>query len=94
MCDGLSRMSTILLLGGTGKTARRIAPRLTAAGATVRTAARNGADVRFDWDDPPPTTPRSRASTPSTSSRRPCAWTTRRSSARSSTAPRPRACAT
>ena len=45
-------MSTILLLGGTGKTARRIAPRLRAAGATVRTAARNGADVRFDWHDP------------------------------------------
>src|SRR5215207_8659806 len=44
-------MSTILLLGGTGKTARRIAPRLRAAGATVRTAARNGADVRFDWHD-------------------------------------------
>ena len=45
-------MSTILLLGGTGKTARRIAPRLRAAGATARTAARNGADVRFDWHDP------------------------------------------
>jgi uncharacterized protein YbjT (DUF2867 family) len=44
-------MTTILLLGGTGKTARRIAPRLAAAGAAVRTAARNGADVRFDWDD-------------------------------------------
>jgi uncharacterized protein YbjT (DUF2867 family) len=43
---------TILLLGGTGKTARRIAPRLKAAGATVRTAARSNADVRFDWDDP------------------------------------------
>ena len=41
----------ILLLGGTGKTARRIAPLLRAAGATVRTAARSGADVRFDWDD-------------------------------------------
>jgi uncharacterized protein YbjT (DUF2867 family) len=41
---------TILLLGGTGKTARRIAPLLTTA--TVRTAARSGADVRFDWDDP------------------------------------------
>lgn len=42
---------TILLLGGTGKTARRIAPRLRAAGATVRTAARRSADVHFDWDD-------------------------------------------
>lgn len=42
---------TILLLGGTGKTARRIAPRLRAAGATVRTAARANADIHFDWDD-------------------------------------------
>ncbi|MDA0161556.1 NAD(P)H-binding protein [Solirubrobacter ginsenosidimutans] len=44
-------MTKILLLGGTGKTARRIAPRLRAAGAAVRTAARSGADVHFDWDD-------------------------------------------
>jgi uncharacterized protein YbjT (DUF2867 family) len=44
-------MTKILLLGGTGKTARRIAPRLRAAGADVRTAARSGADVHFDWDD-------------------------------------------
>jgi uncharacterized protein YbjT (DUF2867 family) len=43
---------TILLLGGTGKTARRIAPRLRLAGASVRTAARSNADVPFDWDDP------------------------------------------
>ena len=49
--DELCRMA-ILLLGGTGKTARRIAPRLRLAGATVRTAARSNADVRFDWDDP------------------------------------------
>jgi uncharacterized protein YbjT (DUF2867 family) len=42
---------TILLLGGTGKTARRIAPRLRDAGVDVRTASRSGADVRFDWDD-------------------------------------------
>ena len=51
MRDQLCRMA-ILLLGGTGKTARRIAPRLRLAGATVRTAARSNADVRFDWDDP------------------------------------------
>ncbi|MDA0183143.1 NAD(P)H-binding protein [Solirubrobacter phytolaccae] len=44
-------MSTILILGGTGKTGRRIAPLLRDAGATVRTAARNGADVHFDWSD-------------------------------------------
>jgi uncharacterized protein YbjT (DUF2867 family) len=51
MRDELCHMA-ILLLGGTGKTARRIAPRLRLAGATVRTAARSNADVRFDWDDP------------------------------------------
>lgn len=42
---------TILILGATGKTGRRVAERLQGAGATVRTAARRGADVRFDWDD-------------------------------------------
>jgi uncharacterized protein YbjT (DUF2867 family) len=44
-------IDTILVLGATGKTGRRITQRLRAAGATVRTAARRGADVRFDWDD-------------------------------------------
>ena len=43
---------TILVLGGTGKTGRRLAPLLRAAGADVRTAARHGADVAFDWHDP------------------------------------------
>ena len=43
---------TILVLGGTGKTGRRVASRMTEFGHTVRTAARHGADVRFDWDDP------------------------------------------
>ncbi len=51
MRDAMRDMSTILILGGTGKTGRRIAPRLRAVGATVRTASRNGSDVRFDWDD-------------------------------------------
>jgi uncharacterized protein YbjT (DUF2867 family) len=52
-CDFLAAMpiDTILVLGATGKTGRRIAQRLRAAGATVRTAARRAADVRFDWDD-------------------------------------------
>jgi uncharacterized protein YbjT (DUF2867 family) len=45
-------MSTHLILGGTGKTGRRTAAHLAAAGHTPRTAARRGADVRFDWDDP------------------------------------------
>jgi uncharacterized protein YbjT (DUF2867 family) len=44
--------TTILVLGGTGKTSRRVARRMTEFGHTVRTAARHGADVRFDWDDP------------------------------------------
>jgi uncharacterized protein YbjT (DUF2867 family) len=44
--------STALVLGGTGKTGSRVAGRLTKLGLSVRTAARNGADVRFDWDDP------------------------------------------
>jgi uncharacterized protein YbjT (DUF2867 family) len=44
--------TTTLVLGGTGKTGTRIASRLTGLGLPVRTAARHGADVRFDWDDP------------------------------------------
>jgi uncharacterized protein YbjT (DUF2867 family) len=41
-----------LVLGGTGKTGARVAARLTRLGLPVRTAARHGGDVRFDWDDP------------------------------------------
>jgi uncharacterized protein YbjT (DUF2867 family) len=44
--------NTILVLGGTGKTGTRVASRLTGLGYSVRTAARHGADARFDWDDP------------------------------------------
>jgi len=44
--------SSALVLAGTGKTGSRVAGRLTKLGLSVRTAARNGADVRFDWDDP------------------------------------------
>ena len=44
--------SNALVLAGTGKTGSRVAGRLTKLGLSVRTAARNGADVRFDWDDP------------------------------------------
>jgi uncharacterized protein YbjT (DUF2867 family) len=43
---------TILVLGGTGKTGARVASRLNESGHSVRTAARHGADARFDWDDP------------------------------------------
>jgi uncharacterized protein YbjT (DUF2867 family) len=42
---------TTLVLGGTGKTGARVAGRLTRIGVPVRTAARRGGDVRFDWDD-------------------------------------------
>ena len=41
----------VLVLGGTGKTGSRVAGRLSARGASVRTAARSGADVHFDWDN-------------------------------------------
>ena len=44
--------TTILVLGGTGKTGSRIATHLRSAGLTVRTAARSGADIAFDWSDP------------------------------------------
>ncbi|SEH00551.1 Uncharacterized conserved protein YbjT, contains NAD(P)-binding and DUF2867 domains [Nonomuraea solani] len=41
---------TILVLGGTGKTGRRIADRLTALGLPVRTGSRS-ATPAFDWQD-------------------------------------------
>lgn len=41
---------TTLIVGGTGKTGRRIAERLQAQGRPVRIASRAGAQ-RFDWDD-------------------------------------------
>jgi uncharacterized protein YbjT (DUF2867 family) len=44
--------SKTLVLAGTGKTGARVAAKLTKLGFSVRRAARNGADVRFDWDDP------------------------------------------
>ncbi len=44
--------SNTLVLAGTGKTGSRVASKLTKLGLSARTAARNGADVRFDWDDP------------------------------------------
>jgi uncharacterized protein YbjT (DUF2867 family) len=43
--------SNTLVLAGTGKTGSRLATELAKRGLGVRTAARNGADVRFDWDD-------------------------------------------
>jgi uncharacterized protein YbjT (DUF2867 family) len=41
---------TTLITGGTGKTGRRVAQRLTATGRAVKLGSRAG-DVRFDWDD-------------------------------------------
>ena len=51
-CGFLDRMKNILILGGTGKTGRRIARRLRAADRPVRTASRTGGDIPFDLDDP------------------------------------------
>lgn len=42
---------TILVIGATGKTGRRVAERLTARGWPVRAGSRSGAPA-FDWDDP------------------------------------------
>ncbi|AOP48032.1 NAD(P)H-binding protein [Streptomyces lydicus] len=50
-------MKTILVLGGTGKTGRRIARRLKAAGLPVRTASRTAGDPHLDLDDPASWTP-------------------------------------
>ncbi|GII79447.1 NmrA family transcriptional regulator [Sphaerisporangium rufum] len=41
---------TILVLGGTGKTGRRVVDRLRAAGAPVRVGSRSAA-IPFDWTD-------------------------------------------
>jgi uncharacterized protein YbjT (DUF2867 family) len=46
-------MATILVLGATGKTGRRLTPLLSTVGHQVRRASRGlTADVRFDWADP------------------------------------------
>jgi uncharacterized protein YbjT (DUF2867 family) len=42
----------VLVLGGTGKTGSRVASKLSEHGVSVRTAARGGADVHFDWNNP------------------------------------------
>jgi uncharacterized protein YbjT (DUF2867 family) len=41
----------VLVLGGSGKTGTRVAGKLRDLQIPVRTAARSGTDVRFDWDD-------------------------------------------
>jgi uncharacterized protein YbjT (DUF2867 family) len=51
MTEHLRNGLPTLVLGGTGKTGRRVAQRLVARGLPVRIGAR-GADPRFDWEDP------------------------------------------
>ena len=48
---GVAMKQTITVLGATGKTGRRVAERLRAAGHAVRAASRTSA-TRFDWADP------------------------------------------
>ncbi|MET8997676.1 hypothetical protein [Amycolatopsis sp. NPDC004169] len=45
-------MQKILIVGGTGKTGRRITRRLKAADQAVRSACRAGGDIAFDLADP------------------------------------------
>lgn len=45
----VNNASLTLILGATGKTGSRVASGLTARALPVRTAARSGADVHFDW---------------------------------------------
>src|SRR6185503_10806332 len=45
-------MNDILVVGGTGKTGRRVAQRLRTAGHGVRVASRARGDVRFDLGEP------------------------------------------
>ena len=46
-----TNINQVLVLGATGKTGSRVAERLSAHQVSVRTAARSGADARFDWDN-------------------------------------------
>jgi uncharacterized protein YbjT (DUF2867 family) len=48
----LGSMTNMLVLGGTGKTGRRVVQRLRTAGRTVRTASRTGGDTAFDLGVP------------------------------------------
>ncbi|MGH8572836.1 MAG: SDR family oxidoreductase, partial [Gammaproteobacteria bacterium] len=49
MNDNTTKEPT-LVLGGTGKTGRRVVERLTARGLPVRVGSRSG-KPRFDWED-------------------------------------------
>jgi uncharacterized protein YbjT (DUF2867 family) len=50
MTDNAQEMKPILVLGGTGKTGRRVVERLTARGIATRVGSRS-AQPRFDWED-------------------------------------------
>jgi uncharacterized protein YbjT (DUF2867 family) len=50
-CMNRTDTNQALVLGATGKTGSRVAERLSAHEVSVRTAARSGADARFDWDN-------------------------------------------
>jgi uncharacterized protein YbjT (DUF2867 family) len=50
----MTTTKTILVLGATGKTGRRLLPYLSARGATARAASRQAGEgrTRFDWNEP------------------------------------------
>jgi uncharacterized protein YbjT (DUF2867 family) len=48
--DPIAEQQPILVLGGTGKTGRRVVQRLTAGGVPTRIGSRSGTP-RFDWED-------------------------------------------
>ncbi len=50
MASNLTDNGTILVIGGTGKTGRRVAERLTDLGIPVRIGSRSGSPA-FDWED-------------------------------------------
>ena len=50
MSENANTQKTILVLGGTGKTGRRVADRLAARGVPTRIGSRSGAPP-FDWED-------------------------------------------
>ena len=60
-----STSSPVLVLGGTGKTGRRVADRLRARGVAVRIGSRSG-EPPFDWEDRDTWVPRSTAPVRST----------------------------
>ncbi len=49
--NSTSTSGTILVLGGTGKTGRRVAERLRDRAVPVRIASRNSVTSPFDWND-------------------------------------------